>query len=134
MPKEFEKLLANLNQIEPSENLYGIVLSRIEAIKKRTARVRLILLSGATLAALIALVTAFQYLINDFYQSGSYQYLSLLFSDGEAVMAYWQDFTLSLVESLPFMSMTAVLSVTFVLLGSLKFMARDVKTLFLSAA
>jgi hypothetical protein len=44
----------------------------------------------------------------------------LLLPDGSVVMLYWKEFTFSLIESLPFMSITILLSAIFVLLLSLR--------------
>ncbi len=117
--------------IEPPERLCGNILGQIKLEERRTARLRLFFVGSVFLASFAALIPAFQYFIREFYQSGSYQYLSLLFSDGGAVLSYWKEFTLSIAESLPVLGITAVLATIFVFLGSLRLAIRDLKTAFL---
>lgn len=120
MQSNYKKLFSNLNQAEPPHQLYLNIISRIELETARTARTRFILFSAVTLAALIAVIPAFQYALQEFTRSGFSQYLSLIFSDGGTMLAYWQEFTLTLAESLPIFGPALFLSVIFILLGSLK--------------
>ena len=132
MREDFEKLFAGLREFEIPPGLYERIAARIEYEKMRIARIRLILFSGAVFGSCIVLIPAFRYAAQDFYQSGFYQYFSLLLSDRAIVMTYWKDFVMSLAESLPFFSATAMLTLFFAFLGSLKYMTRDIKIVFLS--
>lgn len=60
-------------------------------------------------------------------RSGLPQILSLLFSDPRMVLVAWQDFTLSIFEQLPAMSIASCLLSVLTFLWSLKYLARDYK-------
>ena len=78
------------------------------------------MLSTLAMASLAALVPAFQYAAEELSQSGFSTYFLLLFSDSRIVLANWQSFGLSLMESLPMVEITIMLSAMFVFLFSLK--------------
>jgi hypothetical protein len=120
----------HINRIEPRENLRDVVLLRINLEKRREAKIRLALTSATSLLSLIALVPVIQYFITEFSQSGFYQYLSILFSDGSSILLYWKELGLSLLESLPTLSITAVLVLVFILFATSKFIIQDSKVIF----
>jgi len=128
--KDFEKLFKNLNRLEPPQFLMGNILAAIEIKKRRAARLRLALFGSFALASLTALIPAVQYFIAEISQSGFYQYFSLLFSDWNLVITYWNDFVLSLAEALPVLAITSVLSAVFVFLGSLRLAVNQIKFAF----
>lgn len=82
-------------------------------------------------SAFVLMVPTFLAIHGAMVQSGSYQYISLVFSNFGDVMASWQDFILSLLESLPVFTIALFFAVVFFLLASLKYISRDVKILFL---
>jgi ABC-type multidrug transport system permease subunit len=125
--KDYERLFKNINRLEPPEFLLGNILTAIEAKKRKTARIRLALFGTFALASLAALFPAIQYFIAEFSQSGFYQYFSLLFSDWNLAITYWNDFVLSLAEALPVLATAAVLSAIFVFLGSLRLAVKQIK-------
>lgn len=51
---------------------------------------------------------------------GFYKYFSLIFSDGGVIATYWREYILTLVDSLPVMSLVLSLALLFVLFISLK--------------
>jgi hypothetical protein len=106
--------------VEPPKHLLPRVLDRITLLEQRAAKMRFVLFSGTTLMSFLAMIAAFRYAWGSFAQSGFSTYASLLSSDGSVVMLYWKEFTFSLIESLPFMSITILLSAIFVLLLSLR--------------
>ncbi len=130
----YEKLFQSLRHIEPPQELYGGIVARITREQRHRAIIRLFFLGFAVLLSFAALIPTFRYLSNDFYQSGSYQYLSLIFSDGGMLISYWKEFMLSIAESLPIISIAAFLSILFIMLGSLKLAAQNIKTAFLSTS
>jgi len=132
MDKKYEELFADLKQAEPSPLLFSAILHRIEIAQRRQAIIQLAFFSSVTLVSLVLIVPAYQYLMIGFSQSGFYQYLSLL-SEGTLILSYWKEIALSLVESLPILGFAALLSVIFVMLGSLKFVEKNTKVLFLSS-
>ena len=79
---------------------------RLSAVRISTAAHGLI-----SLAAIIALVPAFQYAFASAAQSGFSGYLSLIASDGGSLATYWKDLGLTLVESAPIVGCAAILGV-----------------------
>lgn len=123
----------NLSQIDPPHGLLKSILGRILREQRQHARVRLAVWVSGVLGAGAGLVPAMRYAGQEFSQSGFYAYVSLLFSDGSVVVLNsWKEFGLLLAESLPLMGVTLVLATLLVLLGSIRLMARDMKTAFLS--
>lgn len=131
MRKDYEKLFTHLKPQEPPVGLFSKIMSRIHKEERLlSVKKRLILFSTAVVisaGAFIPIINAFQ---AEFAQSGIYQFLSLIFTDSGSVMAYWQDFSLALLESLPAVSTIALLATMLVFLWSLKHLAQAVKIVF----
>jgi hypothetical protein len=130
MKKDYQKLFNTLKTKEPSKELFEGILLRVETEDVRQARTRLGFLGVVSLTSFVALVPAFQYALNGFYQSGFYQYFSLLFSDGATLLPYWKEFAFSLIETLPIVEITAFLIVVLILLESTKSVIKNARTAF----
>jgi len=130
MRPDYEKLFQGNGGIDTVDRLSQAVLSRISRHSRRTARVKVAVLGFFALAAFLSIIPAVGLMVRGFQQSGFLQYFSLLFSDGRSVMASWQEFVLSLAESLPVVGITAVLGATFVLLASVALVAKHIRTAF----
>lgn len=128
MLKEYEKLFGKIKAPQPPKNLFAKIMRRVdEEIKLAALRRRIIFFSILLVASIGAFIPAFQLAWAEFSESGFVDFLSLIFSDLNSVAAYWQNLGIALLESLPVVSAIAVLSVVFVFLQSLKFLARDIK-------
>jgi hypothetical protein len=68
----------------------------------------------------------FKILINDFTQSGFYEYLSLAFSTKGLLFSYWKEFAFSLAESLPTMSIVLSLALLFIFFLSLRYVMKQI--------
>lgn len=130
MYDSYKNILKNIRQIDPPRHLYPDIISRIEAENSKAARMRFTMFLGMTLASLSVAIPAFQYAFQEFYKSGLPQYLALIFSDGGTMLAYWQDFTLALAESLPIFGLVMLFSAIFIVLGSLKLMLENMPAAF----
>ena len=119
-----------VQRIEPREGLLGFILASIENEKRRLAKIRLLYASATGILSIATLVPMTIYFINQFWQSGFYQYLSLVFSNGGLVATYWKELLLSLAESLPVLSIMAVLILVLVLLTSSKYIIRNTQIAF----
>lgn len=80
--------------------LLPAILERVSLARCRSARIKLAFQGGMTIVSIAALIPASEYTIAEFRASGFYEYLSLAFSDG-AMLAYWRELGLSLIESTP---------------------------------
>lgn len=93
---------------------------------KRSAILRLWGFSITSLVSFVALIPAWKALLNDLTQSGLYEYLSLAFSNSGSVLSYWKEFTLSIAEALPTMSIMLSLSLVFVFFLSFKYVMKQI--------
>jgi hypothetical protein len=123
----FKKAFA---EVKAPEFLYRAVLLRISALERRTARMHTALFSVLSIVFLVASVPALQYAGQQFYASGFYDYLALLFSDSSLVLTYWREFGLSLMESLPSLALLLLIPIVAMLLWSLKRTAQTARIAF----
>jgi len=131
MRKDWGKPFTALKAPEPPAGLFEKIIQRLYQEQRISAlRRRLLILSAVLSGSMVALIPAFRALQTGLTESGFMEFFSLLFSDLAVVIAHWQDFASALLESLPVMSAVVLLSAVFVVLGSLKFIARDMKFIF----
>ncbi len=131
MRKDYEKLFTHLKPQEPSVGLLSKIMARIHQEEQLLSiKRRLILFSTAVMVsagAFIPIISAFQ---TEFAQSGMYQFFSLIFTNSGLAMAYWQDFGLAILESLPAVSAIALLATTLIFLWSLKHLTEALVVVF----
>jgi hypothetical protein len=136
MHKKYDNLFKNLRPSEPSADLLDKILFRInrEQVMEHSLRmkVRLIVSSAVSLIMLIFLLPVWNLFQTEITQTGFSQFMSLIFSDLNSILIYWQDFGMSLLESIPFFSLAGLLTVILILLFSGKYMVHDIKTFFMS--
>jgi hypothetical protein len=99
--EKYKKLFGYMNSVPPPKGFEGRVLSAIAGEESRFARIKKWAFGGSSLASFGLSVWAVIYLAGSIKQSGFGQYLSLIFSENGAVLAYWKELSLSLAESLP---------------------------------
>ena len=128
MREDYQQIFSKLSPPEPSGDLLAKIIARIGE-ERKAARIkwRLVLFSAVTVCSAVAFVPLFQMLRTGFIESGFLQFFSLLFSDFEIVAAYWQNFSLSLLETLPVFSLMVFLAVVLVFLESLKLLIKNLK-------
>jgi len=131
MRKEYEKLFSHFTTIEPSEGLLDKIMERIKREKRLLAvKRRLVLFSLSLIASAVAFTPVFNLVQTDLSESGFLQFLSLAFSDFGIVVTYWQTFIMSLLETIPAISLAIFLGVVLTFLESLKLLARDIKIIY----
>lgn len=130
MEKEYSKLFKNLPPALPPKGFSSAVFARIGKEEQRVARQRLWFSAPMAFVSGFAVVLTFQYLAQDIALSGIPGYFSVLFSDSGAVLAYWKEFSLSLAEQVPILSVALFLGATFALLGSLSSVVKNVQLTF----
>jgi len=113
--------------IEPSKNLKISIMNKIrkEEIKKTIYKIAFssILSLGSVAMSIIFIMNV----IKDTYQSGLYEYLSLIASDGALVISYWKTFTMSVVESLPILQITMVFTSVWIFVWSINMVLTSLK-------
>jgi len=130
MRKDYEKLFSHLKSPEPPDGLFEKIMLRLHKERQLlTLKRRLTIFSVGLIGSAVAFIPAFKMVQAGFIESGFMDFFSLLFSDTGIVMAYWQNFALSLLETLPVLSLMALLATVLVFLESLKLLARDIKIL-----
>jgi hypothetical protein len=130
MKDNFDKLFTSLPATEPPDGLLRKTLDRLEKARERRAFKRLVLLSLGLIASATALVPLGRMFYAEVSASGFWQFFSLIFSDFGAVTVVWQNFILTLLETLPVYSLAGILLVTFVFLELLKYLAVNLRIIF----
>lgn len=125
------KTLSKLTS-EPAANLAERVILSIRLAERRKAIREEIVFSLASLLSLAGFIAAVRSTIQAVYASGVSEILSLLFSDFQLMVSNWKYFTLSLVESLPAMSLALTLASIAAFLVFISLSARNFKNISLS--
>jgi len=131
MIDNYEKLFNYIESPDLPLGLFSQVIGRLKREERllHLKRRATILALGAIISAL-ALIPAGQMVWAGFSESGFFQFFSLLFSDAGIVLTYWQSFGLSLLETLPAMSLIILLTVILAFVESLKSLIKDTKIIF----
>lgn len=128
---KYRKLLLSLPALELSEQMPLHILARITETKRKNARVQLAEFTIIGVGSLVAIGPVVHLAIVQLSQSNFLQYLPIALEDKEVLAVAGKDMIFSLVESLPFTSITASLVVTFVFLYSLKLVVANTRVAFL---
>lgn len=114
-------------RIELPEGILDRIMARLKAEQRLlTVKRRVAIFSIGLFGSGVAFIPAFKMAQLEISNSGFLQFFSLLFSDFGTVAAYWQSFTMSLLETIPAFSLAVFLAIAFVFLESLRFLARDI--------
>ena len=128
MRQDYEQLFSHVTPPEPAGDLLSKVMSRIAQERRLlTVKKRIVLLSIGLLASVAAFVSAFGVARSGIAESGFGEFLSLLATDAGTVALYWQNFVLTLLESMPIVSIAATLTAVFAFLASLKYLVRELQ-------
>ena len=132
MHKDYEQLFIHLNSPEPPNDLFPKIMQRIHREERGllTLRRRIAIFSIGLIGSMAAFIPVFKMVQAGFFGSGFINFILLLFSDFEIIATYWQNFAMSLLETLPVMSLIMLLAIIFIFLESLKFLVRDMKLAF----
>ena len=123
----YQKLLGGLGTGTAPEDLYKAVLFRLSVEQRRALRRRFALAVVSFVASVIAAFSAILVLATSLSQSGFWKFVSLAFSDGGTVVTYWQQFSLSLLESFSVPEMVVSLVCVLAVMMSLKFLLKNKK-------
>jgi hypothetical protein len=119
MDKNLKQIL-NIHDIQPPKGLKQAVFERIEKEKmKKIARKRLLLRIGFILSG-ISSVVSLLFFGKDILSSEFLTLVLLGFSDMKTVTMLWQNYALSLMETLPTVSISATLLPVFIFMILLK--------------
>lgn len=133
MPKNLIKLFDYLEEPEITSGLFEKIISRLDQERKLTKiKFRLAVFGSFLIGSIIAFVPIFNLTRFALIKSGFIQFFSLLFSDTKIVLTYWENFAMSLLETLPVMNLIILLAIILVFLESLKLLLKDLKNIFIS--
>lgn len=108
------------NKLDLPKGLRSNILLSIRKEERRRARLYLFVATIVVPSSVFGAWLSASLMVQEFLSSSFYTYLSLLFSDTDIVLAYWQQFALSLAESIPLIGVTVFLIALAALLVSLR--------------
>jgi len=130
MRKDYEKLFSRLETPPAPAGLFEKVMLAIRKEEKLAIlKYRLFAFSFGLLGSIAVFIPAFRAFKAGLAESGFLEFLSLLSSDTQTVLNYWQSFSLSLLEALPVISLAILLASALTFLESLKMLAKNMKPL-----
>lgn len=115
---------------EAPGGLFDKVMLRVKKERRISALKRLAFYSGGLLFCAAAFIPALDALKSGFIESGFAYFFALMFSDSSIAFVYWRSFAFAFLETLPAMSAGVILTLVFIFLALLKFLAGDLKYLF----
>lgn len=119
MKEKMRQIFKEISEVSPSPKLEGLILVRIEILRKRQIRRRLAFSYLSLTSSLGAFVWTVVEFGSAFLQSDFWILLRLLLTDASSVMRNWNDFLFSLLETFPAISLSIMLVPVFAILFSL---------------
>lgn len=131
MPKDYKNPFIHQRSPEPPKGLFNKIMARIQEERRLlTIKRRITIFSLGVVGSAVALIPTFKMVQTGLYESGFLYFFSLIFSDFGTVVSYWQNFIMSLLETLPVINLVILLIIIFIFMESLKFLVKDVKIIF----
>jgi uncharacterized membrane protein len=128
MEKDYKKLFMNLEEVRPSDELFERIILRIGKEERMiVAKMRIVFFSFLLIVSSFGFAYSFIATQNALVNSGFIQFFSLIFSDFSIVATYWQNFLLTLLESLPVIAVVISLVMFSLVLGFLTFLMKDIQ-------
>lgn len=117
-----------VQMVEPPSAVLSTVLFRVHE-EQQLSRLRRTFLAMCSMVVLSSIGIFFvaQAIIESLSSSGFFRFLSLIVSDGAALVPYWQEYTYSLLEALPIVSLIMFIVLFIVFLRSLQGVLSDAK-------
>lgn len=134
MNDPYKKIVISLETPRPAAGLAGRIGSRIVRARIVRNRVRISLHGAVAAGSVVMFVTALQYTSAEASQSGFYDYVSLLVSDGKYLVSSWKEISVTILESAPVMGAAFSLGALIVLTNAVRRGARYVSPTHASAA
>lgn len=125
MPEDAQK---TVQLVEPRPAVLSTVLFRVHE-EQQLSRLRRTFLAMCSMAVLsgVGIFLVAQTIIESLSSSGFFRFLSLIVSDGVALVPYWQEYVYSLLEALPIVSLVVFVALFIIFLRSLQGVLSDVK-------
>ncbi|MFA6322504.1 MAG: hypothetical protein WCX71_03415 [Candidatus Buchananbacteria bacterium] len=115
---------------EPPAELLAKIMAKINQEKKIGLIKRKLFFSTVIFfGSITALVPIFSIFRSNLVESGFWHYVSLIFLDFDIIKTYWQDFGLTILETLPTLSLAAILSAFLVILTASRSITQQIQNL-----
>jgi hypothetical protein len=105
----------DINIIEPPADLFDKIMRSVAREYRRWLAIKISVALVVGLSALGACISVWRELLSELSESGFLQYSSFVATDFRTVIAAWQDYGLTLLESLPVVRLFELCVVAFVL-------------------
>ncbi len=115
--------------IEVPKDLKSKVINRLVTTEKRNIRTERSIGFAFFIAAFSSISYLCLYAAKELIASGFYNYFSLIFTDTKVVFANFSDFSAMILESLPFFTIIALLSMLIILLFAYRYMRKPAPNL-----
>ena len=118
MSAKIADFMATLSSQEPPAGLLERILQKIQDLKAlRRLKQRLFLFACGLACSFTLVILGMNILSAERGGTAFWHYFSLVFTDTDIVLAYWQDVLFNLLESIPVLNIMAALTVIFFCLG-----------------
>lgn len=112
----FQKIYESIEKKEPDSDLLANIMLKISREQRLGLYRKMAAHASVSALSLGLLLSSFYYIYTNLAQSAFFDLLSLFFSDFGIVLSFWQDYLLSVLESLPLMSLMIFFASTLLLL------------------
>ncbi|MEK7641763.1 MAG: hypothetical protein AAB365_02095 [Patescibacteria group bacterium] len=119
-PDSYKQIIIRLEASEPPRDLAMRISMRIQHARTIRNRVHIAVHGAVIIGSIVVFVPALQYAGAEASQSGFYEYVSLLASDGSLLISSWKELGISILESAPIMGATISVGALFLLTNSLR--------------
>ena len=120
-----------MDKLKPRVELRQKILFSINKEEIRHAKVYFFVSITTALASIFGLIFSIRFMVQGFYQSSFYSYLSLIFSDPNIVVSYWKELSMSLLETLPILWITVSLMAVYIFLVSIRTLVKNTRGILL---
>ena len=111
----------------PEYRLSDDIWRSIENYQNKRRQIKFWTYSGVGAISLIGFISSLLNLLEQFSNSGFYNYFSLIFSSDGYLTFYWKELALSIINSLPIISLMFSFLLIFILFVSIKHIIRQFK-------
>jgi len=118
--KEIHPLFDQLATQVPHPELESRILARVDMLRVRRARLQFAFATTVGISAFAGAIPALQFVTTELTQSGFFSYSALLFSDAGAIFSFWQEFLLTLIEALPVLAISLLVSMILIFVFALQ--------------
>ena len=120
-----------MDKLKPSKELRQKILFSINKEEIQRAKTYFLVSMTTALVSIFGLIFSVRFMVQEFYQSSFYSYLSLVFSDPNTLVSYWKELSMSLLETLPILGITISLIAVYSFLFSIRTLVKNTRGILL---